>query len=77
MTAYAHLINPNYRYTFAVFNYATGEVYTSSCNEARYPLHRLLHRMDGQRREAVREGYAYDLRLVNLLTGKTLLESKG
>ena len=77
MTAYAHLINPNYRYTFAVFNYATGEVYTSSCDLPQYALHRLLHRMDGQRREAVREGYAYDLRLINLLTGKTLLESKG
>ena len=77
MTTYAHLIHPEYRHTYALFNYTTGEVSTSSCDEARYPLRLLYKRLDGLRREAVREGYAYDLRLVNLLTGKTLLESKG
>lgn len=73
MTAHAHLINPNYRHTYALFVYTTGEVYTSSCNEAAYPLRTLYRRLDGLRREW-RCGYHLHAALVNLNTGLVIEE---
>ncbi len=73
MTAHAHLINPNYRNTYALFVYTTGEVYTSSCNEAAYPLRTLYRRLDGLRREW-RCDYHLHAALVNLNTGLVIEE---
>ena len=70
---YAHLINPNYRHTYALFVYTTGEVYTSSCDKARYPLRTLLKRLDGLHRQW---GCYLPFRaeLIHLNTGKTIVE---
>ena len=73
MTAYANLINPNYRHTNALFVYTTGEVYTSSCDEAAYPLRLLYRRLDGLRREW-RCDYHLHAALVNLNTGLVIEE---
>ena len=73
MNAYSHLINPNYRHTYALFVYTTGEVYTSSCDEARYPLLRLYKRLDGLCREW-KCGYHLHAALVNLRTGDVIIE---
>ena len=73
MTAHANLINPNYRHTYALFVYTTGEVYTSSCDEAAYPLRSLYRRLDGLRREWRCE-YHLHAALVNLNTGLVIEE---
>lgn len=73
---YDSLIRPEYAHTYALFNYTTGEVYTSSCNCSTYALRTLLHRMDGQAREAARLGLSYHLRLMNLRTRTVVCESK-
>ena len=73
MTAYAHLIHPDYRHTYALFNYTTGEISTSSCDEARYPFRLLYKRLDGLRRE-----WNSDLplraELVHLNSGRVIIE---
>lgn len=51
MPTYAHLINPNYCHTYALFVYTTGEVYTSACDEPQYPLRTLYKRLCSLRRE--------------------------
>jgi hypothetical protein len=73
MTTHAHLINPNYRHTYALFVYTTGEVYTSSCDEAAIPLRTLYRRLDGLRREW-RCDYHLHAALVNLNTGLVIEE---
>lgn len=73
MTAYAHLIHPEYRHTYALFVYTTGEVYTSSCDEARYPLRLLYKRLDGLRR-AWRCDHYLHAALINLNTNKVVEE---
>ena len=70
MTAYAHLIRPEYRHTYALFVHTTGEVYTSSCDEARYPLRTLYKRLDGLRRYYP----ALQAELVHLNSGKVIIE---
>ena len=71
---FEHLINHNYRHTYALIIYTTGEVYTSSCDEARYPLRLLLKRLDGLLREC---GSAEKLKaqLINLNTNKIIMET--
>ena len=73
MTAYAHLINPNYRHAYALFVYTTGEVYTSASDEAAYPLRLLYRRLDGLRREW-RCDHHLHAALVNLNTGLVIEE---
>ena len=68
-----HLINTNYCHTYALVIYTTGEVYTSSCNEARYPLRTLLKRLDGLRREW-RCDYHLHAALINLNSGRVIME---
>lgn len=73
MNAYSHLINPNYRHTYALFVYTLGEVYTSSSDEAAYPLRLLWKRLDGLRREW-RCDHHLHAALVNLNTGRVIEE---
>ena len=73
MPAYTNLINPNYRHTYALFIDTTGEVYTSSSDEAAYPLRLLYRRLDGLRREW-RCDYHLHAALVNLNTGLVIEE---
>ena len=70
---YALLINPNYAHTYGVVNYTTGEVYTSACDEARYALRSMLHRLDGQVRAAKAHGYDCHIELINLRTETVLM----
>ena len=70
---YAHLINHNYAHNYGVFNYSSGEVYTSACDVAHYPLRILLHRLDGQVRAAKANGYDCRIELVNLRTETVLV----
>lgn len=49
---YSNLINHNYRHTYALVVHTTGEIYTSACDVASYPLRTLYKRLDGLRREA-------------------------
>ena len=73
MNAYSHLINPNYRHTYALFVYTLGEVYTCCSDEAAYPLRLLWKRLDGLRREW-RCDYHLHAALVNLNTGRVIEE---
>ena len=73
MNAYSHLVNPNYRHTCALLVYTTGEVYTSSCDEARYPLRTLLKRLDGLRRQW--DCYLpFRAELIHLNSGRVVIE---
>lgn len=72
-TEYASLIRPERAYTIALINYATGEVYTSSCDQASYATHSLFRRFCGEVRAALKQGTLCDIRLVNCNTGATLL----
>lgn len=73
MTEYAYLINPNYRHTYALIVYTTGEIYTNSCDEAQYSLRALYKRLDGLRRQW---GCYLPFRadLVHLNSGKIIVE---
>lgn len=70
MMNYSSLRNANYAFTYAVVNFTTGEVYTSSCEVGAYALRSLFKRFDGLHR--------YDkndhLVLVNCVTNAVLLE---
>ena len=72
-TEYASLIRSEYAYTIALINYATGEVYTSSCDKASHATRCLFHRFCGEVRAAAKQGTLCDIRLVNCTTGVTLL----
>ena len=41
---YKSLINTNYAHTYGVVDYATGELWTSSCDVASYALRAMLRR---------------------------------
>ena len=70
---FEHLINRNYRHTFAVVVYTTGEVYTSSCDLPQYPLRQLYRRLDGLRREW-KSDELLQAELINLNTGRILVK---
>jgi hypothetical protein len=72
MNAYSHLINPNYRYNYALIVRTLGEVYTTCSNEQAAPLRQLFKRLDGLRREW-RCNYHLHAELVNLNTGKIIM----
>jgi hypothetical protein len=73
MTRYAHLINPNYRYNYALVVHTLGEVYTTCSNEQAAPLRQLFKRLDGLRREW-RCDYHLHAALINLNTGCVIEE---
>lgn len=73
MTAYTHLINPNYRYNYALVVPTLGEIYTVCSNEQAAPLRQLWKRLDGLRREW-RCDYHLHAKLINLNTGRTIFE---
>ena len=67
------LVRPEYRYTYALLNLATGEVHATSCDHASYAVAHLYRMMMHSLREARRHGWGTDLRLVNASTGEVLL----
>ena len=70
MMNYSTLRNTNYAATYAVVNFTTGEVYTSSCEVGVYALRAMFKRFDGLHRY----GEADHLVLVNCATNAVLLE---
>ena len=61
-----------YAYTYALVDFVTGEVFTSSCDLPTYPLRHLFHKMDGIRRECRKDGSVCHLLLANCGTGEVL-----
>lgn len=72
-----HLVRKGYRYTYALVNYTTGEVYTQSCDKQFLPLHNLYNRFDGIRREFAQSGEQCHMVLVNCRTGEVLAQEGG
>lgn len=67
---YSSLRNSNYSATYAVVNFTTGEVYTSSCEVGAYALRVMFKRFDGLRRY----GEGDHLVLANCVTNAVLAE---
>ena len=72
---YASLVRPEYRHTFALIVYNTGELFISSCDLPQYPLRALYKRADGILREALRDDCFAHIELVNARTGRTVWEA--
>lgn len=73
---YAALRRDGYAYTYALINYITGEIRTSSCDLPTYGLRHLYHLMDGEMRAARADGAECYLVLVNCVSGRELAEIK-
>ena len=69
MKFYAH---PDYSHSYSIINYATGEVYTYSCNSGRIALKNALKRFYHILRDAKLEGYDARLELYNCNNGALL-----
>lgn len=69
MKFYAH---PDYSHSYSIINYATGEVYTYSCNNGRIALKNALKRFYHILRDAKLEGYDARLELYNSKSGTLL-----
>jgi hypothetical protein len=69
---YTALRRDGYAYTYALIDYITGEIRTSSCDLPTHPLRHLFQRMDGIRRECRRGGSACHLVLANCCTGEVI-----
>ena len=69
---YTALRRDGYAYTYALIDYITGEIRTSSCDLPTHPLRHLFQRMDGIRRECRRDGSACHLVLANCCTGEVI-----
>lgn len=73
---YTALKRDSYPFTYALVDFTTGEVRTSSCNVAHYPLKYLFRRMCGIARAQARGAWARNLVLVNCVTNTVILEIK-
>ena len=69
---YTALRRDGYAYTYALIDYITGEIRTSSCDLPTHPLRHLFHKMDGIRRECRNSGSVCHLLLANCCTGEVL-----
>ena len=73
---YTALKRDGYAFTYALVDFTTGEIRTSSCNMARYPLKFLFRRMCGIARAQARGAWARNLVLANCVTNTVILEIK-
>ena len=73
---YTALRRSGYAYTYALINYITGEIRTSSCDLPRYGLRHLYRLMDGEMRAARVDGTECHLVLANCVSGAELAEIK-
>ena len=73
---YTALKRDGYAFTYALVDFTTGEVRTSSCNMARYPLKFLFRRMCGIARAQARGAWARNLVLANCVTNTVIIEIK-
>lgn len=75
-TNFTALNRSDYAATFALVNYTTGEVYTSSCDVPSYALQGLYRRMDGEMRAARCRSALCHLVLANCVSGRVIAEVK-
>lgn len=75
-TDYTALNRYGYASTYALVDYVTGEVYTSSCDVPSYALQGLYRRMDGEMRAARCRGALCHLVLANCVSGRVIAEVK-
>lgn len=73
---YTALRRNGYAYTYALVNYATGEVRTSSSRFPSVALRHLYRLMDGEMRAARADGVMCHLVLANCVSGEELAEIK-
>lgn len=73
---YTTLKHEGYSFTYALVDFTTGEVYTTSCDVARYPLKHLFHKMCGIARAQARGAWARNLVLANCVTNAVIVEIK-
>lgn len=73
---YKTLKHEGYAFTYALIDFTTGEVYTTSCNVARYPLKHLFRKMCGIARAQARGAWARNLVLANCVTNAVVVEIK-
>ena len=73
---YTALKRDGYAFTYALVDFTTGEVRTSSCNMARYPLKYLFRKMCGIARAQARGAWARNLVLANCVTNTVIIEIK-
>lgn len=73
---YTALKRDSYPFTYALVDFTTGEVRTSSCDVAHYPLKHLFRRMYGIARAQARGAWARNLVLANCVTNTVILEIK-
>lgn len=76
MNLYSVLINDRFAHTFAFIDRITGEVSTYGCDVVATAFRSAYRRMDSVRRECNRLGVAYDLRIVNCVTGVEVIALK-
>ena len=70
-----YYVRADYRHTYALVNYTTGEVRTLSCDHQGTALRELYHIYGRELRAAKRELAAIHLVLVNAHTGEVLEET--
>lgn len=73
---YTSLIRNGYAHTYALVDFVTGEIRTTSCEVGAYALRTLYKRMDGIVREAREDGQAHHLVLANCRSNKVIAEVK-
>lgn len=73
---YSSLIRGGYAHTYALVDFATGEVRTTSCDIGAVALRALYKRMDGILREARGTQEAHHLVLANCRTNQVIAEVK-
>lgn len=73
---YTSLKRDGYAFTYALVDFTTGEIRTSSCDVAQHPLKYLFRRMCGIARAQARGAWARNLVLVNCVTNAVILEIK-
>jgi len=71
---YYHLVNPGYRYTYALIDFETGEVRTMASDRQFAPIKTLYGYFDGLRRQCKEKGDVCHLLLVNCRTGEQIEE---
>ena len=76
MNLYSVLIDNRFTHTFAFIDRITGEISTYGCDVITDAFRGAYRRMDGVRRECDRLGVAYDLRIVNCVTGVEVIALK-
>jgi hypothetical protein len=74
LNPYLCYVRADYRHTYALIDFETGEVRSIACDLQSAPLKTLYGYLDGLRRECEHKGAMCHLLLVNCRTGKAVEE---